>query len=65
MYKRLFAGILTLALLGGFPALISHAGGYDRGHIAGALPEAVAGDTRLDAAKRQRVLDLLIVICAL
>jgi uncharacterized protein (TIGR03435 family) len=61
MRKRLFPGILALALLGGLPALISHAGGYDHGDVAGAFARAVAGDARLDAAERQRVLDLVIV----
>jgi hypothetical protein len=60
MPKRLFAGVLTLASLGAFPALIYHAGGYDRGRVSGALAWAAAGDARLDAAERQRVLDLVI-----
>src|ERR1700733_3212614 len=57
---RLFAGILTLASLGAFPALINHAGGYDRGRFSGALAQAAAGGARLDAAERQRVLDRVI-----
>jgi hypothetical protein len=48
MPKHFFAQILTLALLGELPALIDHAGGYNRGHVAG------------EAAERQRVLDLVI-----
>jgi hypothetical protein len=60
MLKRFFAGILTLASLGTFPALIYHAGGYDRGRVTGTLAQAAAGEARLDAAKRRRVLDLVI-----
>jgi Peptidase family S41 len=59
MRKRLFAGILTLASLSTFPALI-YPGGYDRGRVSGALAQATAGEARLDAAERRRVLDLVI-----
>jgi hypothetical protein len=59
MPEPLFRGILALALLGTFPALVDHAGGFDRGRAAGALVRAAAGDAKLDAAERQRVLDLV------
>ncbi len=60
MRKRLFAGILSLASLGAFSALIEHAGGDDGGRVASALAQAAAGDTKLDAAERQRVLNLVV-----
>jgi hypothetical protein len=60
MRKRLFTGILTLALLGGFPVLIYRAAGYERGHVAGALVRAALTEARLDATERRRVLDLVI-----
>lgn len=60
MRKHLFAGILMLASLGAFPALIYHAWGDDRGPASRALAHAAAGEARLDAGERQRVLGLVI-----
>ncbi len=58
--NTLIAQILTLASLGAFPALILHAAGHHQAHVSSASAQAAASDARLDAAERQRVLDLVI-----